>query len=935
MRVELFPFQKNAVRSLRQNLAMSLKNYQSYHIPQVISFTAPTGSGKTIIMAALFEDILFGSEDGFAEQPDAIIVWLSDSPQLNDQSRAKIDLKADKINLSQCVTITDEAFDQEVLDDGHIYFLNTQKIGKSGNLSKHGDSRQFTIWETLENTIKEKSDRLYFVIDEAHRGMQGTEAGKATSIMQRFIKGSPTHKLSPMPVVIGMSATSARFNKLVEGTTNSSIHKVVVTAQEVRASGLLKERIVIKYPENADDYNEMAVLQAAADEWKNKCLHWYQYSNEQHYAQVNPVFVIQVKAGDRQTVSKTDIGECVRKIEERTGYHFKEHEVVHTFGQGTDLTIGNMVIHYIEPSAIADDRRIRVVFFKENLSTGWDCPRAETMMSFRVAEDATYIAQLLGRMIRTPLQCRVMVDESLNDVHLFLPYFNADTVDGIINELQNAEGGEIPTVIDDEILGMSNYATLTSRPKYRPQPLDDGESLPGLFDTNLSAENTFAEVMACTDPENNVSINDGAMPPHTEHPVPAIPVVQPKAKVKTQESAGTQLNLIPEIDRPAIIKFINDLGLLTYEIRSVQIHNYLKSLIDLSRLLTHHNIYKNAIREVDGEIVDMIRTYVDDLKHSGIYDKLANEVLQFKLLAKIFDPFGEKIQNFFTSDLFATDAQLDYQLRAADRDLGSCGIPNAYMKKYYDDDDPNTCKIDVILFVIDENCMKQLHEYAEVKFHELNDAHRKGVVKAEDKVQNEYKKIIANGDPVSKHNFRLPEVLQVKCDKDGVEYSNHLFVDENTGTATFKFNSGWEPELLKEEVKKSDFVCWLRNIPRQNWSLCIPYEINGVTEPTFPDFIIIRADNQSSDGYVLDILEPHNPALKDNLGKAKGFAKYAEDNIGLGRFQLIRKESDVLKKKRFKCLDFSKGLIRQQVLAARDTDDIDHIFDEFGFFEEQ
>ena len=161
MRVELFSFQKNAVTNLRRSLAMALNSYRMAHVPQVVSFTAPTGSGKTIIMAALFEDLLFGSEDGFAEQPDAIIVWLSDSPQLNDQSRAKIDLKADKINLNQCVTITDEAFDQEFLDDGHIYFLNTQKIGRSGNLSKHGDTRQFTIWETLENTIKEKSDRLY------------------------------------------------------------------------------------------------------------------------------------------------------------------------------------------------------------------------------------------------------------------------------------------------------------------------------------------------------------------------------------------------------------------------------------------------------------------------------------------------------------------------------------------------------------------------------------------------------------------------------------------------------------------------------------------------------------------------------------------------------------------------------------------------------
>ena len=143
------------------------------HTPQVVSFTAPTGSGKTIIMTTLIEDILFGT-DQIVEQPEAIFVWLSDSPQLNAQSKDKIDVKADKIRFGQCVTIEEESFDMETLEEGHIYFLNTQKLGKKGKLSKAGDGRTWTIWETLENTAKQKADHLYFIIDEAHRGMQGT-----------------------------------------------------------------------------------------------------------------------------------------------------------------------------------------------------------------------------------------------------------------------------------------------------------------------------------------------------------------------------------------------------------------------------------------------------------------------------------------------------------------------------------------------------------------------------------------------------------------------------------------------------------------------------------------------------------------------------------------------------------------------------------------
>lgn len=145
---------------------------------------------------------------------------------------------------------------------------------------------------------------------------------KATTIMQKFIKGSDTDKIPPMPVVIGMSATTQRFNALVEGTS-STIHKAVVTADEVRASGLLKDRIVITYPEEESVNNDMAILQAAADDWKQKWEHWTQYCFEQHYAYVNPIMIVQVLNGSGSKLTDTDLDDCLRKIEERTGFKFR------------------------------------------------------------------------------------------------------------------------------------------------------------------------------------------------------------------------------------------------------------------------------------------------------------------------------------------------------------------------------------------------------------------------------------------------------------------------------------------------------------------------------------------------------------------------------------------------------------------------------------
>ena len=180
MRFDLISFQDKAVKELRLDLADALAAYRKRKKTQVVSLQAPTGAGKTIIAAALIEGVYCGMTlaDGtaFEEQPDAIFVWLSDSPELNAQSRDKIELKTDKLRFGQCVTIDESSFDMEMLEDGHIYFLNTQKISKSGNLTKHSDGRQYTIWETLDNTISEKADRLYFIIDEAHRGAKSKTA---------------------------------------------------------------------------------------------------------------------------------------------------------------------------------------------------------------------------------------------------------------------------------------------------------------------------------------------------------------------------------------------------------------------------------------------------------------------------------------------------------------------------------------------------------------------------------------------------------------------------------------------------------------------------------------------------------------------------------------------------------------------------------------
>lgn len=340
-----------------------------------------------------------------------------------------------------------------------------------------------------------------------------------------------------------------------------------------------------------------------------------------------------------------------------------------------------------------------------------------------------------------------------------------------------------------------------------------------------------------------------------------------------------------DLNRKAIVKAINDMGLLTYNIRSIRNNDYLKSLLNMAHFLTRSFLDRDALKNIRNEIINLIHDYIEELKKVGKYEKLQRKAKEFKLSAQIFDVFGQTVKSMIGQNMFVTtDADIERQFSIAKSKLKSDGIATAYLDKFcVDCDFIDDYKIDVILFVVNNECMVQLERYSEKRFHELNDTYRRISAKSSARIKKEYDSIVSDGDKISKHNFTLPETISVTPDIDGKEYFDHLFVDD-TGKAKIKLNT-WEESVLHEEQSRSDFVCWIRNPQRKSWSLCIPYqkEDNSIHE-MYPDLLIIRHDEI---GYIVDIFEPHDPDRRDNVGKARGFADYAKNNTNVGRFHTI------------------------------------------------
>lgn len=457
MKLELKPFQENAAREIICELDEARVSVAKGKLQAVI-LSAPTGSGKTITLAQVI-DLTFGGGDGIPARPQTTFLWLSDSPELNVQSGNKLLGACDFLPYYKTVRIESDVFDDDYLQPGYLYFINTQLLGKDKILTKKpGDRRKFTFWQTVTNTIARAPQDFVLIIDEAHRGATANDRNR-TTIMQKFIIGSESDGLPPVPLVLGMSATPQRFTTLL-GNTNRTQRPIDISSDDVRSSGLLKDWIVVRHPKAAVA-GDLTLLESATKSWKHFTELWEQYCVQEKVKNiVRPILVVQIEDGSGNSVTRTPLDDVIRVIERHSG-PLGSNEIVHCLQDQTDLEAGGRIIQKLEASRIQESQDVKVVIFKTALSTGWDCPRAEVMMSFRHAQDQTSIAQLVGRMIRTPLARRIGTNEALDTVELYLPHYDADALEAVLERLRNPDAQDgVPTRVETSIEAYSRNSAM-------------------------------------------------------------------------------------------------------------------------------------------------------------------------------------------------------------------------------------------------------------------------------------------------------------------------------------------------------------------------------------------------------------------------------------------------------------------------------------------
>jgi type III restriction enzyme len=225
-------YQDEAVREVLASLQMAREDWRGKNKRKsAFSLTAATGAGKTVMAAAAFEALFHGDDNyDFDADPGAVVIWFSDDPSLNEQTRFRLMESSDRLRHTDLVVV-ENTFNRARFEGGRIYFLNTQKLGKKSLLVRgfegdedgglfpetRADLRSHTIWDTIRNTIEDPALTLYLVLDEAHRGMGNPSTAaqnERTTLVKRLINGDKG--VPGIPIVLGISATVERFNKAME-----------------------------------------------------------------------------------------------------------------------------------------------------------------------------------------------------------------------------------------------------------------------------------------------------------------------------------------------------------------------------------------------------------------------------------------------------------------------------------------------------------------------------------------------------------------------------------------------------------------------------------------------------------------------------------------------------------------------------------------------
>lgn len=350
--------QKNAVSCLVQVLSSGKKE---------ITFKAPTGSGKTYMMADFMNRVL-----GSKSNAVFIVSTLSKSnlAQQNYDSFVTLVENGTFQNINPFLINSDSSGEGSLYipTDCNVYVLPRDLYKDSSKLKKEGTFVNFLKTLTGDTFMKQADKTVYLIKDECHIATSNLD--ELREYFKAVINFSATPKLSrkqePDVEISNTDAENAKLIKSVEQCNESdSLNYALDKFEQIRA-----------------DYINLL--------------------------DVNPCFIIQISNKEKaEEELKNNIMPALENHQELKWVYINEKG-----GETNDAGLKKLPVSKWKDYMKGKASSISVIIFKMVISEGWDIPRACMLYQIRDSKSKQLDEQVMGRVRRNP---RLLDFENLSD----------------------------------------------------------------------------------------------------------------------------------------------------------------------------------------------------------------------------------------------------------------------------------------------------------------------------------------------------------------------------------------------------------------------------------------------------------------------------------------------------------------------------------------
>ena len=377
MNINLKEYQRSAVDDLiYRNKKLLEKNEKG----KICIFQAPTGAGKTVIIAKFIEEFI-------KELPetDLCFIWVSPGKgELHIQSKKSLD---NIFGGAPRVSLLENEFtgSRERIVRNEVVVVNWEKLRNKDRetgdwkniIMKDGEKLNFR--DIIKKTGEQR--KIVMIIDESQVGFNADRANEVREI----INADLTLEMSATPVL------TSRTDEIIKIGSNDVIDQEMIKKEIIINDGVDDVK--------AKDSQEL-VLEAS---YKKRIELQKLFKKEG--SNINPLVLIQIptaEAGD-------DKIRAITKFLSEKGITEANHKLATWLSEKKTPNL-----EWIKEN----DSDVEFLIFKQAIDTGWDCPRAHILVKFREIRNEVFEIQTVGRILRMPEQ-KHYFNEGLNTGYIF------------------------------------------------------------------------------------------------------------------------------------------------------------------------------------------------------------------------------------------------------------------------------------------------------------------------------------------------------------------------------------------------------------------------------------------------------------------------------------------------------------------------------------